>query len=275
MAEKKKKKRGGFSRAFLTGLATLLPTVLTILILVIAYNFFDEKIATPLTNLMRTGLSSELMKENFWQGTLDLPEWQLDEVLDGDTAPPGTDTILFSQRVENLTPPWLGFVVAIFLVLVVGIIFRGVLGRQLLKIIETLIKRVPLIKVIYPYAKQVTEFFFEEKNKIDYETAVAVEYPRQGLWALGFVTSSGFRDIVAVAKEDVVAVFIPSSPTPITGYTILVPRKEIIALNLSVDEVLRFTISGGVILPPSQLPEKSESASKNSSTDDSGVEKEE
>ncbi|MEE2882557.1 MAG: DUF502 domain-containing protein [Planctomycetota bacterium] len=252
MAEKNKK-RGRISRAFLTGLATLLPTILTILILVIAYNFINEKIANPLTNLMRKGLSSEVMKENFWQGMVGLPDWQLDEV-DFSEVPEFSDDILFSQRVADLTPPWLGFVMAIFLVLLVGIVFRGVLGRQLLRIIEALIQRIPLIKVIYPYAKQVTEFFFEKKNKIEYETAVAVEYPRKGLWSLGFVTSSGFRDIVKVAGQDVVAVFIPSSPTPITGYTILVPRVEIIPLDLSVEEVLRFTISGGVILPPNQVP---------------------
>lgn len=256
MAEKNKK-RGRISRAFLTGLATLLPTILTILILVIAYNFINEKIANPLTNLMRNGLSSELMKEKFWKGVLSLPDWQLDEV-DASAQPEFSSDMLFSQRVAELTPPWLGFVMAIFLVLIVGIIFRGVLGRQLLKIIEAMIRRVPLIKVIYPYAKQVTEFFFEEKNKIEYETAVAVEYPRRGLWSLGFVTSSGFRDIVTAAGQDVVAVFIPSSPTPITGYTILVPREEIIPLDLSVDEVLRFTISGGVILPPNQVPLESD-----------------
>lgn len=252
MAEKNKK-RGRISRAFLTGLATLLPTILTILILVIAYNFINEKIANPLTNLMRKGLSSEVMKENFWQGMVGLPDWQLDEV-DFSEVPEFSDDILFSQRVADLTPAWFGFVMAIFLVLLVGIVFRGVLGRQLLRIIEALIQRIPLIKVIYPYAKQVTEFFFEKKNKIEYETAVAVEYPRKGLWSLGFVTSSGFRDIVKVAGQDVVAVFIPSSPTPITGYTILVPRVEIIPLDLSVEEVLRFTISGGVILPPNQVP---------------------
>ncbi|HIC22214.1 MAG TPA: DUF502 domain-containing protein, partial [Planctomycetes bacterium] len=245
MAKKNKKKRGRISRAFLSGLGTLLPTILTILILVIAYNFINEKIATPLTTMMRTGLSSELMKEKFWQGMVGLPAWQLDEVVDDTNFPERTDDTLFSERVATLTPAWLGFVMAIFLVLAVGIIFRGVLGRQLLKIIEAMIQQIPLIKVIYPYAKQVTQFFFEEKNKIEYETAVAVEYPRKGLWSLGFVTSSGFKDIVAVAGEDVVAIFIPSSPTPITGYTILVPRIEIIPLDLSVDEVLRFTISGG------------------------------
>jgi len=178
-------------------------------------------------------------------------------VVDESGFPERTEDIPFSQRVEQVSPNWLGFVIAIFLVLAVGIIFRGVLGRQALKLIEGLIKRIPFIKIIYPYAKQVTEFFFEEKNKIEYDTAVAVQYPRKGIWSLGFVTSSGFKTIREKHGAPMVAIFIPSSPTPITGYTILVPQDEIVALDLSVDEVLRFTISGGVIVPPGEIADTS------------------
>ncbi len=251
-----KKPRGGLSRAFLTGLATLLPTVLTILILTIAYNFLDEKIAGPLNNLIQKGLSSQIAKEHFWGGILNYPDWQLDEEIDSSGAPERADDLPFSQFVEGIAPQWLGFLLALLLVFTVGIVFRGYLGRQLLKLIESFIRQIPLIKIIYPYAKQVTEFFFEEKNQIEYETAVAVEYPRKGIWSLGFVTSSGFKAVSDFADEEMVSIFIPSSPTPITGYTILASRDSIIQLDLSVEEVLRFTISGGVILPPSQLPDK-------------------
>ena len=153
------------TRAFLTGLATLLPTVLTIIIITVSYNFLDEKIARPITGLIRKGFSSQIAKDYFWRDTWNLQEWQLDEVVDESGFPERTEDIPFSQRVEQVSPNWLGFVIAIFLVLAVGIIFRGVLGRQALKLIEGLIKRIPFIKIIYPYAKQVTEFFFEEKNK--------------------------------------------------------------------------------------------------------------
>ena len=254
-SKKKKKKRGGLSRAFLTGLATLLPTVLTILILTIAYNFLNEKIAVPLNNLIHKSLSSQLAKDQLWQGVLGMPDWQLDEVIDTSGLPERAGDIPFTAYVEGIAPHWLGFLLALALVFTVGILFRGYLGRQVLKGLESLIQQIPLIKVIYPYAKQVTEFFFEEKNKIEYETAVAVEYPRMGIWSLGFVTSSGFKTVSEIAGEEVVAIFIPSSPTPITGYTILVPKNTVIPLDLSVDEVLRFTISAGVILPPNQIPD--------------------
>ena len=273
MAKTTQKPRGSLTRAFITGLATLLPTVLTIIIITVSYNFLDEKIAQPITGLIRKGFSSEVAKQYFWKDTWSLQEWQLDETIDDSGLPERSGDIPFSQQVEQIIPNWLGFVIAIFLVLAVGIVFRGVLGRQLLRLIEGLIKRIPFIKIIYPYAKQVTEFFFEEKNKIEYDTAVAVQYPRIGIWSLGFVTSSGFRTIQEKHGGPMVAIFIPSSPTPITGYTILVPQEEIIPLDLSVDEVLRFTISGGVIVPPDEIPQSGPAPELKGSGEDSGPSK--
>ena len=269
LAKQKNKVRGGFTRAFLTGLATLLPTVLTIIIITIAYNFLDEKIAQPITQMIRKGFSSQIAQEYFWKGTLNLQDWQLDEEIDSSGLPERANDIPLSIRVEEISPTWIGFILAKVLVLAVGIIFRGVLGRQLLRLIEGLIRRIPFIKVIYPYAKQVTEFFFEEKNKIEYDTAVAVEYPRKGIWSLGFVTSGGFRSIRNLTKTPMVAIFIPSSPTPITGYTIMIPQDETIPLDLSVDEVLRFTISGGVIIPPGEIPKTAISEAVKGLEDDS------
>ena len=269
LAKQKNKVRGGFTRAFLTGLATLLPTVLTIIIITIAYNFLDEKIAQPITQMIRKGFSSQIAQEYFWKGALNLQDWQLDEEIDSSGLPERANDVPLSIRVEEISPTWIGFVLAIVLVLAVGIIFRGVLGRQLLRLIEGLIRRIPFIKVIYPYAKQVTEFFFEEKNKIEYDTAVAVEYPRKGIWSLGFVTSGGFSSIQNLTKTPMVAIFIPSSPTPITGYTIMIPQDETIPLDLSVDEVLRFTISGGVIVPPGEIPKTAISEAVKGLEDDS------
>ncbi len=269
LAKQKNKVRGGFTRAFLTGLATLLPTVLTIIIITIAYNFLDEKIAQPITQMIRKGFSSQIAQEYFWKGALNLQDWQLDEEIDSSGLPERANDVPLSIRVEEISPTWIGFVLAIVLVLAVGIIFRGVLGRQLLRLIEGLIRRIPFIKVIYPYAKQVTEFFFEEKNKIEYDTAVALEYPRKGIWSLGFVTSGGFSSIQNLTKTPMVSIFIPSSPTPITGYTIMIPQDETIPLDLSVDEVLRFTISGGVIVPPGEIPKTAISEAVKGLEDDS------
>ena len=248
-----KKAPGRYRKAFFAGLATLLPTVLTIFIITFCYNFLDQKIAQPITNAAERGLKTEWAKEYYWQGIWRLAPEQLNDKT-GELPGEGTDAIPFKTRVEEHIPNWVGFVIALVLVFTVGFIFKGYIGRQAIRLLESWILRVPLIKVIYPYAKQVTEFFFKEKKQLQYESCVAIEYPRKGIFSVGFVTSEGFRQISELAGAEVVAIFIPSSPTPVTGYTILVPKHSVTPLDMTVDEALRFTISGGVILPPKQVP---------------------
>ncbi|MCH8053202.1 MAG: DUF502 domain-containing protein, partial [Planctomycetes bacterium] len=108
------------------------------------------------------------------------------------------------------------------------------------------------IRSLDPTVKQVTDFLFGDRQ-IEFGGVVAVEYPRRGVWSLGLLTGPAMKTIEKTASaDDLVTVFIPSSPTPVTGYTITVPRADVIELALSIDEALRFTISGGVIKPPSE-----------------------
>ena len=111
--------------------------------------------------------------------------------------------------------------------------------------------KLPGIKQIYPSVKQVTDFFFSDRQ-VQYSRVVIVEYPRKGIWSLGLVTNTGMRTVDESLPGELLTVFVPSSPTPVTGYTITVRRDEVIDLPISIDEALRFTISGGVIQPPSQ-----------------------
>ncbi len=99
--------------------------------------------------------------------------------------------------------------------------------------------------------KQVVEMIFGEKQ-ISFNRVVLVEYPRKGIWSVGFLTSAGMRDIRDQAGEDVLTVFVPSTPTPFTGFTITVARSEVIDLPISVDEAIRFVLTGGVLVPPQQ-----------------------
>ena len=115
-----------------------------------------------------------------------------------------------------------------------------------------MVLRIPMIRSLYPNIKQVTDFLFGDRQ-IEFGGVVAVEYPRKGIWSLGLLTGPAMKTISEhAAAGEYVTVFIPSSPTPITGYTITVSRSSIIELTLSIDEALRFTISGGVIKPPSE-----------------------
>ncbi len=249
-----KKASGRYRKAFFAGLATLLPTVLTIFIITFCYNFLDQKIATPISNASKEGLKTDWAKKYYWGKLWNFPPELLNDDLDEPTDYAGGDVIKFNDRVRDHIPNWVGFFIALILVFTVGFIFKGYIGRQAIRLLESWILRIPLIKVIYPYAKQVTEFFFKEKKQLQYESCVAVEYPRKGIYSIGFVTSEGFRQVSEFVGSEVVSIFIPSSPTPVTGYTILVPRSMITPLDMTVDEALRFTISGGVILPPKQVP---------------------
>jgi len=98
--------------------------------------------------------------------------------------------------------------------------------------------------------KQITDFLFaqDKKEKI-FSRVVAVEYPRKGIWSVGFVTGVGIRKVVESVEKEFLTVLIPTSPTPFTGFVIMVPKEETIELDIQIEDALRFTISGGVITP--------------------------
>jgi len=222
------------TRFLLAGLATLLPTVLTGYIVFVCYRFVHANlgnwIAVPLGKA--------------------LGQW--------DPA---------RQVVTNPYTVAAGDILAVMIVLgvaiFVGAMAASFIGRRVIRGAEHLLLKVPFIKVIYPYVKQVTDFVLSEK-KVAFRTVVAVPYPRKGLYSLGFVTGQGWRSIREATGQDMVQVFIPSSPTPVTGYVAFVRRDEIIELPITVDQALRFSISAGVIVPPKEIVEAAAEAQESS-----------
>lgn len=142
----------------------------------------------------------------------------------------------------------LGFASGIVLIYFIGFFLASFIGRASWRAAEGLLKRIPVIRAIYPNVKQVTDFLLSERN-VDFAGVVAVQYPRKGIWSVGLSTGGPMKNVQSTVSEELVTVFIPSSPTPITGYVIQVPRSEVIELNMTIDEGLRFTISAGVIKP--------------------------
>ncbi len=145
----------------------------------------------------------------------------------------------------------LGMLVAIILIYLAGVMLGGYIGRRIYLEIEDFFTRLPVVKQVYPSVKRVVEFLFGEQS-VRFNRVVLVEYPRRGLWSLGLVTGPAMKVIQGRDPDEYVTVFIPSSPTPVTGYTITVRQNETIDLNISIDDALRFTVSGGVVLPGSQ-----------------------
>jgi uncharacterized membrane protein len=120
--------------------------------------------------------------------------------------------------------------------------------------------RFPIIRFIYPLFRQVTDFVFSER-RLQFQTVVAIEYPRRGIWSIGFLTGHGFDAIERRVGQRLVSVFVPSSPTPMTGYLVFIPEEDVRPISITVEEAFRLVLSGGVIRPgafpdePEQAPE--------------------
>ncbi len=145
--------------------------------------------------------------------------------------------------------------IIVLLLFLLGWWFSGFLGRKVVAAFERGLTRVPLIGAIYPYVKQVTEFFFGEERKVEFDRVVSIPYPRPGVYSLGFMTGNCMRSLNEARGSELISVFVPSSPMPATGYTLFVPVADIIPLKLSVEEALRVVISGGVLIPPQEMVE--------------------
>ncbi len=129
------------------------------------------------------------------------------------------------------------------------------LGGYVWDAFERLIKRVPLVRNVYTSVRQVTDFMFNQRD-IQYTRVVAVEYPRKATWSLGFVTGESLLEIREAAAEPILAVLIPTSPMPVTGFTVTVLKSETLDLNLTIDQALEYIVSCGVVVPPHQLQSK-------------------
>ena len=142
-------------------------------------------------------------------------------------------------------------------ILVIVLYFLGQLVTNRLgawgvrKFESALVGRVPLVSNVYSSVKQVTDFLFTERT-IEYNRIVAIEYPRRGIWSLGFVTGESMLEMTTVAGEPLVTILVPTSPMPVTGYTLNVPKNEIVDLNITIDQAFQFCISCGVLVPENQ-----------------------
>ncbi len=148
-------------------------------------------------------------------------------------------------------------VVPIFLIVFLAVLyslgrlFTHGIGRWIMKVFDGFVSRLPVISNVYGSVKQVTDFVFSDRD-IEFNRVVAVEYPRKGTWSIGFVTGNSMADIAAAANEPVLSVLMPTSPMPMTGFTITVRKSEAVDLDLTIDQAIQFVVSCGVVVPPNQ-----------------------
>lgn len=144
-------------------------------------------------------------------------------------------------------------VLIIFALYFTGQFVSARLGDWMVRVTERhILGRLPVVRNIYGSAKQVTEFLFTENRPVEYGRVAAIQYPRKGIWSIGFVTGESMMQISIGAGEPCVTFLIPSSPAPMTGYTVNIPLSEVLYLDITVEQAMQFCISCGVMIPSHQ-----------------------
>lgn len=152
------------------------------------------------------------------------------------------------------TIPGLGLVILVLALILVGMFAAGFLGKFFLRLGEWIVYKVPLISSIYSVLKQIFETFFSTKTQA-FSKVVMLEYPRKGIWILGFVSSELKGEVKDKFDQETLNIFIPTTPNPTSGFLIFVPKKDTIELDMKVEDGIKFVISGGLV-EPENMPRK-------------------
>lgn len=144
----------------------------------------------------------------------------------------------------------LGFISVILLILFTGMIARNYFGKKVIKLGEDVMTRLPLINRIYLAIQQIGNAFFAEKREV-FKKAVLIEYPRKGIYSIGFFTQDTRGEVQERLDQDVVCIFLPTTPNPTSGFLLFVPKTNVTELDMTIEEALKLVISGGAIVPRS------------------------
>ncbi|MDA9237835.1 DUF502 domain-containing protein [Planktomarina sp.] len=143
-----------------------------------------------------------------------------------------------------------GLIVFLAFTIFVGWLGKGFVGRSLLRYGESLVERMPVVRTVYGSVKQIAETVFNQKNS-SFDKACLIEYPRKGIWAIGFIATSARGEIEKYSPKDdhLVSVFVPTTPNPTSGFMLFLPSKDINKLAMSVEEAAKLVISAGLVYP--------------------------
>lgn len=200
---------------FLAGLLVILPAFITILMVRFSFGLFERLFAGPFAFFARlAGLSGQFM--TYLSGIL-------------------------------------GLLSLLCITYITGLIVTNVIGKKTIHIGERLLSKVPLVWSIYHSSKQLMESISASGKKA-FRQVVLVEYPRKGVYTIGFLTSDAQGEVQLVTDKETVNIFVPTTPNPTSGVLIIVPREDLIPLDMSIEEGIKVVVSGGMVVPP--LPEK-------------------
>jgi uncharacterized membrane protein len=157
--------------------------------------------------------------------------------------------------------PGLGILIAIVFFMFVGWFATNFFGRLFIRASEYIVNRMPIIRILYNATKQIFETVMASKSQA-FREPVMMEYPRKGVWSIGFVTGRTEGEVQRITENETINVFVPTTPNPTSGYLLFVPKKELKYLEMSVEEAIKLVVSAGIITPPDPVEIEAEARSQ-------------
>jgi len=167
----------------------------------------------------------------------------------------------FDNKLRNIIPieyqldkdfpiqiPGIGLTVVFILLTFIGFLTAGIVGRYIIRLGERIIQRLPIIRSVYGSLKQIFESVLASSSE-SFREVVLVEYPRRGIWAIAFITGVTKEEVQNITDNEMVNIFLPTTPNPTSGFLLFVPKDELIKLNMTVEEGIKMVISGGIVTP--------------------------
>jgi len=162
-----------------------------------------------------------------------------------------TDLLPPQYHPEEYLPfsvPGLGLIAALVFLIIVGILTTNFLGRFFVRIGEEILDRLPIVRSLYGAIKQILETVFANQSEA-FREVVMVEYPRKDMWVIGFLTGRSKGEVQAKTTDDTVNIFVPTTPNPTSGFLLFVPEKDVIRMDMSVEEGIKLVVSAGIVTP--------------------------
>ena len=158
---------------------------------------------------------------------------------------------IHAKQTRGVDLPGAGVILTLLIIFITGVLAANFIGQRLVKWWELLLARIPVVNSIYNSVKQVSDTLFSSSGNA-FRKALLVQYPREGSWTIAFLTGQPGGDVVTHLKGDYVSVYVPTTPNPTSGFFLMMPKQDVIELDMSVDEALKYIISMGVVAPPSK-----------------------
>ncbi|WP_461467805.1 DUF502 domain-containing protein [Melaminivora sp.] len=161
------------------------------------------------------------------------------------------------DRLLGFHVPGFGAVLALAILLAIGALASNFAGRKLVEWGDALVSRIPVVRSIYSSVKQVSDTLFSESGNA-FRTAVLVQWPREGVWTVAFITGQPSGEVAAYLRDEYVSVYVPTTPNPTGGYFVLMRKSDCVELDMSIDAALKYIVSMGVVTPPDLLAAETE-----------------